>query len=94
MLAYGDNVVIFLCVLYYLQLKKKTSFIMSTSLAEQLKKLAVPQTSLLIQGKTRPSLLFDPREAAKFDRETIYEIGINVLFKNLSIHYVEIGLCS
>lgn len=49
---------------------------MSTSLAEQLKKLAVPQTSILIQGKTRPSLLFDPREAAKFDRDIFYETGI------------------
>jgi U3 small nucleolar RNA-associated protein 10 len=67
---------------------------MSTSLAEQLKKLAVPQTSLLIQGKTRPSLLFDPREAAKFDRDTIYEIGINLLFKNFSIHHMEIRLNS
>lgn len=52
---------------------------MSTTLAEQLKKLAVPQTSLLIQGKARPSLLFDPREAAKFDRDTFYEIGIDSL---------------
>lgn len=50
---------------------------MSTTLAEQLKKLAVPQTSILIQGKARPSLLFDPREAAKFDRDTFYEIGID-----------------
>jgi U3 small nucleolar RNA-associated protein 10 len=49
---------------------------MSTSLAEQLKKLAVPQTNVLIQGKVRPSLLFDPREAAKFDRDTFYETGI------------------
>jgi hypothetical protein len=56
---------------------------MSTSLAEQLKKLAVPQTSLLIQGKTRPSLLFDPREAAKFDKDSIYEIGINLLLLSI-----------
>ena len=48
---------------------------MTTSLAEQLKKLAVPQTSLLEQDIKKPSLLFDPREAAKFDRDTIYEIG-------------------
>jgi U3 small nucleolar RNA-associated protein 10 len=61
---------------------------MSTSLAEQLKKLAVPQTSLLIQGKTRPSLLFDPREAAKFDRDTVYEIGIDLLFVIFSIHFM------
>ncbi|KAJ9574702.1 hypothetical protein L9F63_008137, partial [Diploptera punctata] len=52
---------------------------MSTSLAEQLKKLAVPQTSLLLQEKKKLSLLFDPREAAKFDRDTFYEIGISGL---------------
>ncbi|XP_069672379.1 HEAT repeat-containing protein 1 [Periplaneta americana] len=52
---------------------------MSTSLAQQLKRLALPQTSLLVQGKTRPSLLFDPREAAKFDRETFYDIGVSGL---------------
>jgi hypothetical protein len=75
-MMYG-NMLIFKVCYYYPQLKKRTAFIMSTTLAEQLKKLAVPQTSILIQGKARPSLLFDPREAAKFDRDTFYEIGIN-----------------
>ncbi|XP_015119212.1 HEAT repeat-containing protein 1 [Diachasma alloeum] len=52
---------------------------MSTSLAEQLQKLRVPQTSLLLQDKKRPSLLFDPREAANLDRETVFNIGKNGL---------------
>ncbi|XP_067001904.2 HEAT repeat-containing protein 1 [Anabrus simplex] len=52
---------------------------MGTSLAEQLKKLAVPQTSILLQDKKRASLLFDPKEAANFDRETVYELGLNGL---------------
>ncbi|XP_063979468.1 HEAT repeat-containing protein 1 [Diachasmimorpha longicaudata] len=52
---------------------------MSTSLAEQLLKLRVPQTSLLQQDKKRPSLLFDPREAANLDRETVFNIGKNGL---------------
>ncbi|PSN50219.1 hypothetical protein C0J52_07804 [Blattella germanica] len=52
---------------------------MSTSLAAQLKKLAVPQTTLLQEKNKRPSLLFDPREAAKFDRDTFYEIGVSGL---------------
>lgn len=59
---------------------------MSTSLAEQLKKLAVPQTSILIQGKVRPSLLFDPREAAKFDRDTFYETGIVSFVECISLY--------
>ncbi|XP_034937507.1 HEAT repeat-containing protein 1 [Chelonus insularis] len=50
---------------------------MSTSLAEQLKKLRAPQTSLLLQDKKRPSLLFDPKEAANLDRDTVYNIGKN-----------------
>lgn len=75
------------CMWYCSQFKKRcTSFIMSTSLAEQLKKLSVPQTSILIQGKVRPSLLFDPREAAKFDRDTFYETGIVSFVKYVSFY--------
>ncbi|OAD58590.1 HEAT repeat-containing protein 1 [Eufriesea mexicana] len=44
---------------------------MATSLAEQLKKLRTPQTGILLQDKKRASLLFDPREAANLDRETV-----------------------
>jgi U3 small nucleolar RNA-associated protein 10 len=52
---------------------------MSTSLAEQLKRLAVPQTSVLLRDKKRASLLFDPKEAAGLKRETIYQIGLDGL---------------
>lgn len=46
-----------------------------TSLAEQLKKLAAPQTSILVHRKKRLSLLFDPKDAADINRETFYKIG-------------------
>lgn len=52
---------------------------MATSLAEQLKRLQTPQTALFIQKKKRASLLFDPKEAANLDRETVFEIGKNGL---------------
>lgn len=48
---------------------------MATSLAEQLKKLRTPQTNILLQDKKRASLLFDPKEAANLDRETVWNIG-------------------
>ncbi|XP_011877756.1 PREDICTED: HEAT repeat-containing protein 1 [Vollenhovia emeryi] len=50
-----------------------------TSLAAQLKKLRTPQTNLLLQDKKRPSLLFDPKEAANLDRHTVLSIGQNGL---------------
>ena len=48
-----------------------------TSLAQQLKKLAVPQaqSALGLPDKERKSLLFDVKEAANFDKETFYAIG-------------------
>lgn len=52
---------------------------MSTSLAEQLQRLAVPQTSVFKRDKKRASLLFDPREAANLTKETVYQIGIDGL---------------
>lgn len=52
---------------------------MATSLAEQLKRLAAPQTTQLYDLKKRPSLLFDPKEAATFTRETFYQIGLTGL---------------
>ncbi|XP_015510740.1 HEAT repeat-containing protein 1 homolog [Neodiprion lecontei] len=52
---------------------------MATSLQSQLSRLRAPQTSLLIQKKKQPSLLFDPKEAANLDRETVFEIGQNGL---------------
>ncbi|XP_013181266.1 PREDICTED: HEAT repeat-containing protein 1 [Papilio xuthus] len=51
----------------------------STSLAEQLQKLAAPQSSIYKDDKKKASLLFDPREAALKDRETFYEIGVSGL---------------
>lgn len=52
---------------------------MSTSLAEQLQRLAVPQTTILTRDKKRVSLLFDPREAANFSKEIFYQIGLDGL---------------
>lgn len=57
---------------------------MSTSLAEQLQRLAVPQTTVLKRDKKRPSLLFDPKEAAGLKRETIYQIGLEGLEELIS----------
>lgn len=50
---------------------------MTTSLAEQLQKLVVPQTSILKQEKSRPSLLFDKKHAAEISREVFYQIGLD-----------------
>ncbi|XP_076364857.1 HEAT repeat-containing protein 1-like [Tachypleus tridentatus] len=52
---------------------------MTTSLARQLKKLAVPQTTILLEDKVKASLLFDPREASSYDRDTIFAIGLTGL---------------
>ncbi|GJQ70111.1 hypothetical protein Trydic_g22582 [Trypoxylus dichotomus] len=49
---------------------------MATSLAAQLQKLAVPQTTLLKQDKKRASLLFDEKQAAEISREAFYQIGV------------------
>lgn len=53
---------------------------MATSLAEQLRRLAVPQTSILeARDKKRDSFLFDPKEAASFSKEIFYQIGLDGL---------------
>ncbi|XP_068141004.1 HEAT repeat-containing protein 1 homolog [Drosophila tropicalis] len=53
---------------------------MSTSLAQQLQKLAAPQTAgTLADAHSRASILFDPKEAATKDRRAIYEIGLTGL---------------
>lgn len=52
-----------------------------TALARQLKKLAVPQTSLLNQGNARKSFLFYDREAATKSRDDIFSIGTTGLEK-------------
>lgn len=52
---------------------------MSTSLAEQLRRLQTPQSSQFVDTKKRDSILFTTKEAATKSRETIYEIGISGL---------------
>nr|KAG5705319.1 hypothetical protein BaRGS_010770 [Batillaria attramentaria] len=51
-----------------------------TSLAQQLRQLAVPQTQVLLGDDTRrASFLYDAKKAASIDRETFLSIGINGL---------------
>lgn len=57
-----------------------------TALARQLKKLAVPQTSVLIQDKIRKSFLFDHRDAAGLDREVVFAFGTTGLQKLCTIN--------
>lgn len=52
---------------------------MTTSLADQLKRYSKPQTTNLERGKSRPSLLFDPKEAAGLSKEDFYKIGVRGL---------------
>lgn len=52
---------------------------MTTSLAEQLRRLQTPQSSQFVDSRKRDSILFTQREAATKSRETIYEIGISGL---------------
>ncbi|KAI4465037.1 bap28 [Holotrichia oblita] len=59
---------------------------MATSLAEQLKRLTVPQTSPLKQDKKKASLLFDKRQAAEISREAFYQIGLDG-FEELKLKY-------
>ncbi|XP_036321431.1 HEAT repeat-containing protein 1 homolog [Rhagoletis pomonella] len=49
---------------------------MTTSLQEQLQRLAVPQTMALADARSKASVLFDRKEAGTKTRRTIYEIGI------------------
>lgn len=59
---------------------------MSTSLAEQLKRLKTPQTSLLVDKKKRASLLFDASAAAEKDRKTIFDIGVSGLEELIAVN--------
>ncbi|XP_033103567.1 HEAT repeat-containing protein 1-like [Anneissia japonica] len=58
-----------------------------TSLATQLKQLARPQTEAvqLREDPHRKSLLFDPKEAARLDQETFYDIGLNGLYELINL---------
>lgn len=58
----------------------------STSLAEQLQKLSVPQATLYKDSKKKASLLFDPNQAALKDRETFYEIGLSGLHELIALY--------
>lgn len=58
----------------------------ATSLAEQLKKLAVPQTTIYNDENKTASLLFDPKEAANKDRDTFYEIGLSGLKELVALY--------
>lgn len=47
-----------------------------TSLAHQLKRLALPQNDPnLLHRKDVASLLFDPKDAANMDKSTFYALG-------------------
>jgi U3 small nucleolar RNA-associated protein 10 len=48
---------------------------MATSLSQQLKKLAAPQTQIYADDRKRPSLLFAADKAAEIDRETALALG-------------------
>ncbi|XP_064176653.1 HEAT repeat-containing protein 1 isoform X2 [Anguilla rostrata] len=57
-----------------------------TSLAHQLKRLALPQNdSSLFARKEVASLLFDPKEAASIDRDTFFALGCTGLEELLGI---------
>ncbi|CAJ0940179.1 unnamed protein product [Ranitomeya imitator] len=57
-----------------------------TSLAHQLKRLALPQTDASLLGRHHAaSFLFDPKEAASIDRETFYALGCTGLEELMGI---------
>ncbi|XP_075452512.1 HEAT repeat-containing protein 1 [Ascaphus truei] len=57
-----------------------------TSLAHQLKRLALPQNDpSLLSRKVVASLLFDPKEAANIDKETFFAIGCTGLEELMGI---------
>lgn len=59
-----------------------------TSLAEQLRRLQTPQSSLFVDSKKRDSILFAFKEAATKSRETIYEIGLSGLHELIEMNPV------
>jgi U3 small nucleolar RNA-associated protein 10 len=61
---------------------------MSTSLAEQLRRLQTPQSSQFFDLKKRDSILFTTKEAATKSRETIFEIGISGLHELIELNPV------
>jgi U3 small nucleolar RNA-associated protein 10 len=61
---------------------------MSTSLAEQLRRLQTPQSSQFIDAKRRDSILFTAKEAATKSRETIFEIGVSGLLELIELNSI------
>ncbi|XP_044012247.1 HEAT repeat-containing protein 1 [Aphidius gifuensis] len=60
-----------------------------SSLAAQLQKLQTPQTARFLENdKKRASLLFNPKEAANLDRETVFNIGKNGLDELIKLSVV------
>lgn len=59
---------------------------MATSLAAQLQRLAVPQSTIYKDDNKTVSLLFDPKEAALKDRDTFYEIGSSGLSELIALN--------
>lgn len=59
---------------------------MSTSLAEQLRRLQTPQSSQFVDTRKRDSILFTQKEAATKSRETIFEIGLSGLQELIEIN--------
>jgi U3 small nucleolar RNA-associated protein 10 len=64
-----------------------------TSLSAQLKRLQVPQSSLLntVADRRRVSFLYDPSEAANMDSEAVYSLAMNGLeqLKSIDRHTFE-----
>ena len=45
------------------------------SITQQLQKLAAPQTDIFSQAKSKPSLLFNKKQAASLSREAFFQNG-------------------
>ncbi|KAJ2944524.1 hypothetical protein O0L34_g3869 [Tuta absoluta] len=58
----------------------------ATSLAEQLKRLTVPESSVYTEDLKHTSLLFEPKDAAAKDRDTFYEIGQSGLQELITLY--------
>lgn len=54
---------------------------MATSLAAQLQKLQPASRSVHLPRGGLPSVLFDARQAAEYDLDTIHSIGVNGLIE-------------
>ena len=64
---------------------------MATSLSRQLLKLKVPESQASRKSLT-PSLLFEPKIAATFDKDTFYALGIVVIWYTTSTIQLEFSV--